>query len=191
MEAFLAGLWNRLNRPIHFLLVGAAIAWFAPGGTSWIGYIFIAFGTAGLLEWLWKRWLYNLIFIEQSGVWSYEPNAKRIIIQALLRVTNRNEDDVVIFSRVTLRRAGIARLLRSTEWRDCSRIEVGGQIFLPAAIGPTLEARSTAVMSVLHDHPASQQVHARRITFILRIRDHRRRYHRMRLHLMPHPSVSP
>jgi hypothetical protein len=51
---FLGGLWGKLNKPIHFLMVGAAILTFSPTEVRWMGYLFIAFGLAGLLEWLGK-----------------------------------------------------------------------------------------------------------------------------------------
>jgi hypothetical protein len=53
-------IWNKINKPLHFLFVGAALVWFAPAGTNWTGYIFIATGVAGSVEWVAsqiKKWL--------------------------------------------------------------------------------------------------------------------------------------
>jgi hypothetical protein len=52
---FLATLWSKLNKPIHFLTVGAAIILFSPVEYHWIGGLFVAFGLAGSVEWLWKH----------------------------------------------------------------------------------------------------------------------------------------
>src|SRR5580765_8367218 len=95
-------IWSRMNKPLHFLLVGGAVVLFAPAEILWVGYIFAAFGIAGLLEWMWSRWRYSLIFIEQSGVWSFNTIDKTLGIQSFLQVTNRNDDDVIMFSRVML-----------------------------------------------------------------------------------------
>ena len=48
---WIAAIWNKINKPLHFLLVGAAIVFFAPKEMSWAGYIFVAAGIAGSVEW--------------------------------------------------------------------------------------------------------------------------------------------
>lgn len=48
---WVAAIWNKINKPLHFLFVGAALALFAPTGVNWTGNIFIAAGLAGSVEW--------------------------------------------------------------------------------------------------------------------------------------------
>ena len=46
---FLAPVWNtlnKINKPVHFLLVGAVWIFAAPAEWSWIGYVAVAFGLA-------------------------------------------------------------------------------------------------------------------------------------------------
>src|SRR5579863_4849892 len=52
---WITAVWNKLNKPLHFLLVGVALALFAPEQHKWIGYIFAAFGVAGTIEWAAKH----------------------------------------------------------------------------------------------------------------------------------------
>ena len=44
-------LWNKLNKPLHFLLVGMVLAIFAPEPIKLAGFASIAFGIAGVIEW--------------------------------------------------------------------------------------------------------------------------------------------
>lgn len=50
MEWIIA-IWNKINKPLHFLFVGAALVMFAPPGLNWTGYAFAAVGLAGSFEW--------------------------------------------------------------------------------------------------------------------------------------------
>jgi hypothetical protein len=51
MEALLNSIWQKLNKPLHYLLVGAALWAFAPKDYRWFGIIVGAFGLAGAIEW--------------------------------------------------------------------------------------------------------------------------------------------
>jgi hypothetical protein len=48
---WIAAVWNKINKPLHFLFVGAALILFAPPEFKWAGYIFLAFGLARSVEW--------------------------------------------------------------------------------------------------------------------------------------------
>ncbi|MBI3441152.1 MAG: hypothetical protein HY052_05025 [Proteobacteria bacterium] len=48
---WITAVWSKINKPLHFLLVGSALIHFAPQDLSWTGYIFIAVGGAGSIEW--------------------------------------------------------------------------------------------------------------------------------------------
>jgi hypothetical protein len=52
---WLTTLWNKLNKPLHFLFVGLAIILFVPSELLWTGYITIAFGLAGACEWWYEK----------------------------------------------------------------------------------------------------------------------------------------
>jgi hypothetical protein len=52
---WLSGFLQKLNKPIHYLMVGVAIYAFAPKDSKWIGLVVVAFGCAGCIEWLWKQ----------------------------------------------------------------------------------------------------------------------------------------
>ena len=54
MEWLLA-VWNKINKPLHYLVVGCVWVVVAPQELSWGGYIFIAFGAVGILEWIVKK----------------------------------------------------------------------------------------------------------------------------------------
>ncbi len=54
MEWFLV-IWNKVNKPLHYLVVGYTWILVAPQELSWGGYLFIAFGIAGILEWIGKK----------------------------------------------------------------------------------------------------------------------------------------
>jgi hypothetical protein len=79
-------------------------------------------------------------------------------------------------------------MFRKSEWLDCSRADIAGQLFLPMQVGPVMRGRSTSVVSLLHDHPIVRRP-AGPMAFILRIRDQRGRLHRAKLRLVPHHSV--
>lgn len=50
MEWLLA-VWNKVNKPLHYIVVGCVWVVVAPPKLSWGGYIFIAFGAVGVMEW--------------------------------------------------------------------------------------------------------------------------------------------
>lgn len=54
MEWLLA-VWNKVNKPLHYLVVGCVWVVVAPPTLSWGGYIFIATGVIGVLEWTVKK----------------------------------------------------------------------------------------------------------------------------------------
>ena len=59
MEWILA-VWNKINKPLPFLRVGIALVLFSPSELKWAGYLFIAVGIAGAVEWIalqLKRWI--------------------------------------------------------------------------------------------------------------------------------------
>jgi hypothetical protein len=45
---------NKINKPLHFLFAGAAVVLFAPPEFKfkWAGYILLALGLAGSVEWV-------------------------------------------------------------------------------------------------------------------------------------------
>lgn len=49
---WLIAVWNRINKPLHYILVGGAILLFAPSDLRWTGFIFAAVGLAGAIEWI-------------------------------------------------------------------------------------------------------------------------------------------
>lgn len=49
---WIAAIWNKINKPLHFLFVGTAIVLFAPVKINWAGYIFVAAGLASSIEWI-------------------------------------------------------------------------------------------------------------------------------------------
>ena len=48
---WITAIWTKINKPLHYLVVGVALVLFAPTNLNWIGYVFAAFGLAGVLEW--------------------------------------------------------------------------------------------------------------------------------------------
>ena len=48
-------IWQKVNKPLYYLFVGTALLAFAPPAQRWTGFIFVAFGAAGAVEWLWKH----------------------------------------------------------------------------------------------------------------------------------------
>lgn len=48
-------IWQKVNKPHYYLFVGGALLFFAPPPQRWTGFVFVAFGAAGAVEWLWKH----------------------------------------------------------------------------------------------------------------------------------------
>jgi hypothetical protein len=89
----LSGLWSKLNKPIHYYLVGAAFLFFAPVDYHWVGYLFVSIGVAGTLEWLWRH---AIIWKEERQrlhamcrIVSYLNANEREILQAQLQKRER------------------------------------------------------------------------------------------------------
>jgi hypothetical protein len=52
---WLTAVWNKINKPQHFLAVGFAILMAAPSEFKWAGWIFVAIGAVGIGEWMWAQ----------------------------------------------------------------------------------------------------------------------------------------
>ncbi len=52
----LSNLWNKFSKPIPNILLGLVILFLSPldWETRWVGWIFIALGVSGILEYIWK-----------------------------------------------------------------------------------------------------------------------------------------
>ena len=48
---WIASIWSKINKPLSYLSVGVALLLFAPSELKWPGYVFLAMGIAGSLEW--------------------------------------------------------------------------------------------------------------------------------------------
>ncbi|QQR68196.1 MAG: super-infection exclusion protein B [Alphaproteobacteria bacterium] len=82
-------IWNKLNKPLHYLFVGAALCVFAPSNDTsdytWTGYIFIAFGIAGAIEWGLHK---------AKDAWASHQQAKQM--QQILKTLNADERVVML-----------------------------------------------------------------------------------------------
>ncbi|MCE9507997.1 MAG: superinfection exclusion B family protein [Alphaproteobacteria bacterium] len=83
----ITAVWRKISKPLHFLLVGITLIHFAPQNLSWTGYIFIAVGTAGSIEWGVKRFkeLWQTHRLLKSAFNTLNEDEKSILLQQLER----------------------------------------------------------------------------------------------------------
>lgn len=66
---WIIAVWNKINKPQHFLAVGIVVIIIAPEQINWSGWIFIAIGTVGILDWL---------FGKLNGFWLLHKQKQKI-----------------------------------------------------------------------------------------------------------------
>lgn len=78
-------IWQKVNKPLYYLFIGVSWYFFAPREQRWFGLIFVSFGVAGAIEWLWKH-----------GVGLSATLAARHSMKKTLEYLNEGERGVIV-----------------------------------------------------------------------------------------------
>src|SRR5690349_13126847 len=81
---WISAVWAKINKPLHYLFVGIALLFFAPDGLKWPGYIFVAVGLAGSIEWS----------AAKARQW-WDERQRRKRLQQIILTLNADERDVL------------------------------------------------------------------------------------------------
>jgi hypothetical protein len=109
----------------------------------------------------------KLVFIEQpGGFWGYVEKDGVLQLHAVLHVTNK-DCDAVIISRPQLCLPSFAR---RRVWQQCFQFYVGDDLYVPGMVGATLEPKTLSVVVVKHIHRAAKP-RSRSIVFLFDFRD--------------------
>jgi|SRR6516164_322643 hypothetical protein len=170
------------------------LSWLSPWVPSWLWSWLPRF----LLP-LWQKvldWLFpnrsranrlraaRLIFIEQPGSsWDYLDDRGESRLHIFLQVTNPNNTDVLIVSRVQVRllQTGWKFLFPKGGWQDCY-VEVGDNLLTtPMFVGRPLPARTTTVFRIIHHYKSERPEPNQSIKCRLRVTDQFGQLHYARL----------
>ena len=85
----LSNILQKINKPFHYLVVGAVIIIVAPDNIKWSGFVLLALGLAGAIEWLFSKTIKGFKILRSKNK---EKKYKNEIVEKLNSLSEQEKE---------------------------------------------------------------------------------------------------